>query len=387
MNLFALFSLINGILATFFGLFVYLKNWKNSVNKKFFLMSIGVAIWSFSYVKWLSMPTEEGALFWTRMLNFFGTLIPIFYLHWILAFLNLDRQKRGIIIFGYVLTFIFLFFSFTPYYIESVKHVLSFPYWPQAGPLYICFIILGYIGLVGYGIFQLFKARKVSQKEKRNQIDYIILGSILGFGGGATNFPLMLGISLIPPFGQPLVSVYSFLFMIAILKYHLFDVRVILTELLVAVMGVLLLINVFISKGFSEYLRQGTIFLLFCIFAYYFIKATHEEEKRREKIEKLAIQERALRARAEKMVKQEVEMVRKEAEMKEEAEKMALRERQLKEEIEKIALEQKKLAEVQKEIAEERTKKYTQKEKEVIELKKKISQLEEKLKETLLRRD
>jgi len=287
MNLLVLFSLINGISAGVFGLFVYLKNRKSLVNKNFFLMSIGVAIWSFSYVRWLLMTTEESALFWSKMLNFGATLIPVFYLHWVLAFLNLDKKKRKIIFFGYVLTFIFLLVSFTSYYIKSVKPVLSFPYWPQAGPLYICFIILGYIGLVGYGLYQLFKERKTALKEKRNQIDYIILGTILGFGGGATNFPLMFGISLFPPFGQSLVSVHPFLWMFAILKYHLFEIRVILTEILVGVMGVILLVLPFLMETAQMKILTAGVFIFFCLFGYLLIKATHREIRRREEIERL----------------------------------------------------------------------------------------------------
>jgi signal transduction histidine kinase len=303
MNFFILTSLINGVLATLFGFFVYLKNWKSLVNKNFFLMCIGVAIWSFSYVKWLSVSIEESALFWSKMLNLGATLIPVFYLHWILAFLNLDRKKRGVIIFGYLITFIFLLFSFTPYYIRSVKPVLSFPYWPQAGPFYVCFIILGYIGLVGYGLYQLFKNRKIVIKEKRNQIDYIILGTILGFGGGATNFPLMFGISLFPPYGQPLVSVYPIIFTFAILKYHLFEIRVILTEILVGVMGIILLVLPFLMPSFNLRILTFAIFLLFLIFGYYLIRATHQESKRREEAEKLAAEERALRLKTERLTR------------------------------------------------------------------------------------
>ena len=287
MNLWILFSLINGILAISFGFFVYLKGRKKILNKTFFLMSLGVAIWSFSYCRWLLMTEEIGALFWSRILNFGATLIPIFFLHWVLNLLNLDKEKRKVLIFGYLITFIFLLFSFTPCYIQSVKPVLSFPYWPQAGPLYICFIILGYIGLVGYGLYQLFKVRKTAQKEKRNQIDYIILGAILGFGGGATNFPLMLGISLLPPIGQPLVAVYPFLWSFAILRYHLFEIRVILTETLVGVMGVVLLVLPFLIPSAALKILTTGIFLLFCIFGYLLVKATHREIKRREEIERL----------------------------------------------------------------------------------------------------
>ncbi|MDI6603468.1 MAG: histidine kinase N-terminal 7TM domain-containing protein [Patescibacteria group bacterium] len=308
MNLLVLFSLINGISAGVFGLFVYLKNRKSLVNKNLFLMSIGVAIWSFSYVKWLSVTTEESAFFLSRMLNFGATLIPVFYLHWVLVFLNLDKKKRGIITFGYIITFIFLLFSFTPYYIKSVKSVLYFPYWPQAGPLYICFIILGYIGLVGYGLYQLFKERKTALKEKRNQIDYIILGTILGFGGGATNFPLMFGVSLFPPFGQPLVSVHPFLWMFAILKYHFFEIRVILTELLVGVMGIILVILPFVMPTGSLRVLTGSVFILFCIFGHYLVKATHEESRRKEEAEALAVRERVLREEFESLAKQRRKM-------------------------------------------------------------------------------
>ncbi|PIQ04456.1 MAG: hypothetical protein COW72_03495 [Candidatus Nealsonbacteria bacterium CG18_big_fil_WC_8_21_14_2_50_37_10] len=44
-------------------------------------------------------------------------------------------------------------------------------------------------------------------------------------------------------------------------------------------------------------------FFLFCIFGYYLIKATHEEEKRREEAERMAVQERALRLRTERLTR------------------------------------------------------------------------------------
>jgi signal transduction histidine kinase len=330
MNFFIFSTLINGILASLFGFFVYLKNRKSLVNKKFFLMCIGVGIWSFSYVKWLLVQTKESALFWSRMLNFGATLIPIFYLHWVLAFLNLDKKKRGVIIFGYLITFIFLLFSFTPYYIQSVKPVLSFPYWPQAGSLYVCFIILGYIGLIGYGLYQLFENRKTAIKEKRNQIDYIILGTILGFGGGATNFPLMFGISLFPPYGQPLVSVYPIIFTFAIYKYHLFGIRVLLTELLVGLMGIILFLQVIFARNLQWRISSILTFLLFLIFAYYLVKSVHEEEKRREEAEKLAQKERDL---AEKFQVLAIRLMAVERSLREIAE----RERMLRESAEKLS--------------------------------------------------
>jgi len=287
MNLWILFSFINGITALIFGFFVYFQGRKKILNTTFFLMCIGVAIWSFSYCRWLLLTKETDALFWSKMLNSGATLIPIFYLHWVLNLLDLDKEKRRVLIFGYLITFILLSFSFTSYYIKSVKPILSFPYWPQAGPLYICFLFLGYFGLVGYALFQLFLIRRTAQGEKRNQIDYIILGTILGFGGGATNFPLMLGVSLLPPIGQPLVAVFPFLWGFAILKYHLFEIRVILTELLVGVVGIILLVDLFTSKTLSTTILKAVILIVFGYMSVLLLKSVHTEIQRRQEIEKI----------------------------------------------------------------------------------------------------
>ena len=104
MNIFALSGFINGISAVIFGLLVYLKNPKQLVNKTFGLMTLAIAIWAFGYGFWLSTDNKELALFWTRILSIGSTFIPIFFLHWIFALLNLQKKRRRILILGYILT-------------------------------------------------------------------------------------------------------------------------------------------------------------------------------------------------------------------------------------------------------------------------------------------
>ena len=192
------------------------------------MLSLGLAIWCYSYFAWLITKDRTVALFWSRMLNLGATLIPIFYLHWIFVLLNLNKKKKKLLIFGYLTTLFFVFFSFSPFYIKEVKQVLSFPYWPQAGPLYIYYLIVGWLGMVGYGFYQLLKVHKTAIGHKRAQIKYVVLGSIIGFAGGATNFPLMFGISVFPPFGNPLVALYPIIFGYAVVKYRLMDIRLVI---------------------------------------------------------------------------------------------------------------------------------------------------------------
>ena len=269
-------SLINGVAATIFGLIVYFKNRKALSNKIFGLLTLGLAIWCYSYFAWLITKDRTVALFWSRMLNLGATLIPIFYLHWILVLLNLNKKKKKLLIFGYLTTLLFVFFTFSPFYIKEVKQVLSFPYWPQAGPLYICYLIVGWLGMVGYGFYQLLKAHKIAIGHKRAQIKYVILGSIIGFAGGATNFPLMFGISIFPPFGNPLVAFYPIIFGYAVVKYRLMDIRIVMGKAMIYVFSFATVIGLgFLLMYLNNLLAVplsfniiGSLTLVICIFLF-----------------------------------------------------------------------------------------------------------------------
>ena len=70
-----------GITAIILGALVLFKDRKNKTNILFFLMSVSVAVWSFSYSVWLLSDNYDSALFWARALNFGAIFIPIFHFH------------------------------------------------------------------------------------------------------------------------------------------------------------------------------------------------------------------------------------------------------------------------------------------------------------------
>ena len=288
MSIYIFFSFLNGMVAMLFGLFIFAKNKKNITNITFFCMSTAIAVWNIAYSIWLSVPDAIHALFWSRMLNLGATFIPIFYLHWILTILNIDKNKKILLFFGYFATFILALFSYSPYYITSVKQVLYFPYWPQAGPLYLIYLIFIYFGLSSYALRKLFEARKKENNEKLHQINYVILGSIIGFGGGAFNFPLMFGIGFLPPIGQLFVVLYVIIFGLATLRYHLFEIKLILTEMLVGLMGIILTTLPFLMPTTELKILTSIILFLFLFFGYYLVRATREEIARKEEAERIS---------------------------------------------------------------------------------------------------
>jgi two-component system sensor histidine kinase ResE len=74
---------------------------------------------------------------------------------------------------------------------------------------------------------------------------------------------------------------------LAILRYHLFEVRVIMTEILVVVMGLILLALTLFMETTRLKVLTILAFILFCVFGYLLIKTTHTEIRRREEMERL----------------------------------------------------------------------------------------------------
>lgn len=297
---YAIGILIAGILNTFFGIAVFLKNRKAVSNIVYGLLSLAIVIWCYSWFAMLLVDNNDGfALFFARLLNFGAVFIPVFYFHWILSLINLDKNRKKNLLFAYILTFIFAILSWTPYYIKGVHSILFFPYWPSAGFFYILYLVFGYIIFSGYGVYLLLKHFPKFDYFKKNQIKYVILGSLMGFGGGAVNFFLMYKINPFGSFGNVGIFVSLGLFIpftipltYATIKYRLMDIKIVFTEIMAVLVAITLFID-FIFSLLSSGFILSTIFklVIFFIFAYLgilLIRGVLKEIKQREQMEKMA---------------------------------------------------------------------------------------------------
>lgn len=75
--------------------------------------------------------------------------------------------------------------------------------------------------------YRLWRAYKTALGYRREQIKYLLIGVLLGFGGGATNYFLWYEIPL-APWGNPLVLSWALIFTYAVLRYRFMDIRWIL---------------------------------------------------------------------------------------------------------------------------------------------------------------
>ena len=154
--------------------------------------------------------------------------IPITFTHFVVVWLNLYKEKKKIIAWGYICSLVFFIFNFTPLFVKEVFPVLSFKYWPRAGVLYLPFLFF-WFGYVVYSWYLLVMSYQKSTGIRRNQIQYILIGTIIGFLGGSTNYPLWYNIPL-PPFGNILAAVAVTIIAFTIVKYRLMDIEIVINK-------------------------------------------------------------------------------------------------------------------------------------------------------------
>ena len=370
---FAFSGFLNFVVSVFIGILVYLKGKDKMENKIFALLTLSAAFWSFGYYFWQVSTKENSALFWSRFLMVGVIFIPIFYFHFIVTFLDLTEKYKKALYGGYSLSFLFLILDFTPYFVRNVEPKLFFPFWPKPGIFFHHFLLL-FFSFMLYSWYLLIKElRKTKEKIRQQQIKYFLLGTGISLICGSTNYFLWYNIP-IPPYLNIFVPIYVILTAFAILKYHLFEIRVILIEILVGVMGTLLLLLPFLMETLQLKILTTIIFILFCIFGYFLIKSTYREIKAKEILE-------------EKVKERTKELEEKTKELEEERAsleiKVQARTRELKELAESLEEKVKeRTIELERRIAElEKFHKLTVgRELKMIELKEKIKELEEELK-------
>jgi len=241
MTFYAVIALINALAASILGPVVYFKNRKRIVNKTFGLFCFFVAIWSYFYFLWQISTTASSALFWSRALMCGAIFISISYFHFILGLLNKVQEKKKVLITGYLVFFFFLLSNFTSFFVKSVTPKLNFNFWPDAGILYSPFLILWFFYAL-YTIYLLFKEYSTSFGATKSQLRYILLGTIVGYLGGTTNYLLWYDVP-IPPIGNWTATFYLGIVAYAIVKYRLMDIRLVLGRGVIYFFTLILLIG------------------------------------------------------------------------------------------------------------------------------------------------
>src|SRR3989344_4468660 len=237
MSFFALSGLINAITSTILGLFVFAKK-KSNINVSFSLFALSVAFWSYAYFFWQIARVETAAIIWSKILTVGSIFIPLFYLRFTLFFLGEEKKKFNnvLLYIGYFLAALFLVISPTSLLVNGVSEKLVFKFWPNAGNLYWFFLLM-FFGFAAYSLILYNKFFKTAVGSSREQIKLVLIGTGIGFLGGATNFPLWYDTPVLLV-GNILVSLYVISVFYAIVAHRLMDIKLALRRSIVYILSI-----------------------------------------------------------------------------------------------------------------------------------------------------
>ena len=222
-------SAVNFLTALILGLFVYLKNRKAAINRAFGLMSLSVAFWAGATYIWSTTDNLAKALFWARFANFSALFIAVLFLHFILELLGQVSQKKTLLRAAYVLniTVFILAILFPMSFVGNMSPKFTFIlYTDQPGFLYYIFTFIFFL-YVNYTVFSMLKLWKVATGIKRNQVKYMLIATLVGFGGGGSTFLMVYDIPF-PPYPNILMSLWTVILAFAIIRYRLMDIETVI---------------------------------------------------------------------------------------------------------------------------------------------------------------
>lgn len=213
-------SAINAVTSAVLALAVSLRRSRAMAGGVFGWFALTVAIWSVSYFLWQTAGSPSEAYLYCRFLTAAAILIPVAYFHF--ATILLGRPHRFALRFGYGFAAVFAALSLRgSWLVMGVEPRAMFPHWPMAGPLYPVYL-LAFFCYFTATLRLLMTSYREADGLRRNQLRLVILGTAIGFAGGATNFLLWYHIP-IPPIGNGLVAVYVFAVGYAMIRFRLMD--------------------------------------------------------------------------------------------------------------------------------------------------------------------
>jgi len=263
---FAFSGLLNGITSAALGLYIYSRDPRNKLYQAYGIFCLACSLWSFPYFLWLISESESAALFFVRLLMAGAVFIPSTNLHFFLRLLGLYEERKRLLFAFYALSFFFLLADFTPFLVWDVSPRNIFPHWPSFGVLFHPYLVF-FAAAVIYLFVLLYSSYSHSSGVLRNQLKYLILALIIGYGGGLSNFPLWYGLEILP-YGTIGGSIYIFLVAYAIVRYRLMDVTVVLKRSLIyACQLLILLIPCYLVLMSTQLIFFGNVSPTFSFFA------------------------------------------------------------------------------------------------------------------------
>lgn len=283
------------ILTLFLGFSIFLhKSTSRKLNVSFLLLSLTLAFWSIAKVIFRYVEDPILTFYTLKAVYAIPILIPVFFLYITHIFPNKDTsllKTKTVTILLSIIGFVGVsMVLFTNLIIKGAEIPEVGEKIVQFGDFYILFI-LHFTILFGLSYFALIK-KFIITKDKliKSQLMNLIVGTIIAsLLGMLTNMILpWYGYNALNWLGNLTTGIFIGFVFYSIVRYHLFDLKIIATEVFVVFIISVLSLELFFVEYRIEFLIKLAVLLMVSLFGYNVIRSSYREIQIRRHNAKLA---------------------------------------------------------------------------------------------------
>jgi signal transduction histidine kinase len=270
---------INFIIATI----VISRGIRSLINIFFGLLSVSIGLWALAISGFYSNANLDTSFNWVIWTHFFALLTSLSFLYFSFLFPQKIISRKIYYLIPLVPAIIVSYLIFFSDLVIGDTFGIAYKV-NKAYNLYALVLLIYFFA----SYFLLYKQYKKSDtKEKQGQVKYIFIGYSIGsFLASFTDLLLPSVFFNIFNFTW-LGPVFSIILVVSILssmiRYNLFNVKIILSEIFTLSIISLLMVNIFIEgEGTGPLIVKIIILILIVLFSYQFIKSVYQEVKTKE---------------------------------------------------------------------------------------------------------
>lgn len=275
-----------------YGLIIYSRNRGDKINFSFFVLTITISLWGLTMFGYRGFSEHNLVLLMSRLLYFAAITIPTAFIYFVIIFPDpktkiTPRQK-------YIVPLPLIILCILSLYPGGFIHDVilntgkeTFIVFNKYTHILFGIYVMSYFSWAYWIVYN--KYTKVGEPIK-TQLAYVFVGTL-----GSTMITLVtnLGLLYFGYFNFNWVGQVGIIFMItlifySILKFKLFNIKVVATELFVFILWVFIFVKFFLSNNIQEQIINAVLLLLIVVVGIFLIRSVIKEVNQRERIEKLA---------------------------------------------------------------------------------------------------
>jgi signal transduction histidine kinase len=254
---------------------------------------VAVALWAGGFYMVTLVSDPELAKMWWKV-SFSGLILnPFLFLHFVLEFAKNTFYRlytRTVTAVLYAVALFFLVVNLaTDLIIRDVTLLFGELYYnTPPGPLHPYFTALFCI-IIFFSLYIVYREyqRQTNDIVLRQRAMYLLIAALIAYIGGGMNFLVVYEIN-IPPITNFTVAFGSAFIAYAILRYRLFDVRVVAAQFLTFILLGFVFIRLAVSVSYEEVVFNALMLFVTAVVGVYLVNSVRKEVEQREEIQRLA---------------------------------------------------------------------------------------------------